>query len=222
MKTKIFTNARWLLVVAFATFFSSSVLGTDVTFTVNEETGSDAMSKGGVSVTTTSGTFSRTDNYRVYASNSMTISVSSGSITNVAFTISQNTFTANVGTWNNTTKTWTGNASSITFSASGGQVRFTTFTVTLSGGTTYTVRWFDNSGQIGTDQEIDENSTSYTCPTSPTTASPNCGNRFVGWTKGTYNTNATPPTILFTDDSGTKPAITEDTDFYAVFADYAE
>lgn len=120
------------VLVLILTIGSGNVWGAETTFTVNVETGTTSMSKDDISVSTTSGTFSRTDNYRVYANNSMTISSSGGNITKVVFTVSQNTFTANVGTWTDGTKTWTGDASSITFSASGGQVRFTTFTVTYS------------------------------------------------------------------------------------------
>ena len=118
----------------------------DVTFTVNVETGSTSLSKGGVEVSTTSGTFSRTDNYRVYANNSMTISCDSN-ITKVVFTITQNTFTASLGTWTDSSKTWTGTATSITFSASGGQVRFTSFTVTIDSGTSYNLTY--NPGTQG-------------------------------------------------------------------------
>ncbi|GEM_PF-2875763 len=118
-----------------------------VTFTVGTDSGTTSLSKDGVSVTTTSGVFNRTDNYRVYANNSMTVSCSSGNITAMSFTISQNTFTANVGTWSNSS--WTGSASSITLSASGGQVRFTTFSVTVSGGgpvVSYTITYDANGG----------------------------------------------------------------------------
>ena len=131
MNNKFFLRVLWLL-IPLLTLFNLSAWGAETTFTVNVETGSTSMSKDDISVSTTSGTFSRTDNYRVYANNSMTISSSSGNITKVVFTVSQNTFTADVGTWTDGTKTWTGDASSITFSASGGQVRFTTFTVTYS------------------------------------------------------------------------------------------
>ena len=74
---------------------------TTVTFTVGTDSGDTSLSKNGVSVITTSGVFNRTDNYRIYANNSMTVSCSSGNITAMSFTISQNTFTADVGTWSN-------------------------------------------------------------------------------------------------------------------------
>ena len=84
---------------------------------------------------------------------------------------------------------------------------------------TYTVTWNDNGGQIKS-EEIAEGSTSYSCPSAPSTsARGNCGDKFMGWTTTASYTGNTPPAVLFTDDSGTKPAINGNTDFYAVFAD---
>lgn len=106
-----------------------------VTFEMGKDAADDttSMSKDGVVITTTSGTFIRTDNYRVYANNSMTVAAPSGSnISEMVFTISQNTFSAAVGTWTEATKTWTGESSSVTLSASGGQVRFTKVVITLT------------------------------------------------------------------------------------------
>ncbi len=134
------SNKNATMVKADSTTF---VAGTDTSATTT-------LSKDDVTITTTSGTFSRADNYRIYANNSMTMSVSSGNITEVVFTISQNTFTANVGTWTEATKTWTGEASSITFSASGGQVRITQIDVTYGSG---------GGGGGGSDPYITVNST---------------------------------------------------------------
>lgn len=84
---------------------------------------------------------------------------------------------------------------------------------------THTVTWNDNGGQIKS-EEIAEGSTSYSCPSAPSTsARGNCGDKFMGWTTTASYTGNTPPAVLFTDDSGTKPAINSNTDFYAVFAD---
>ena len=114
------------------------VAGTDTSSTTT-------LSKSPITVTTTSGTFSRSDNYRIYASNSMTVTTSTGNITAMSFTITQNDFTADVGTWTSNSKSWAGSANSVTLSASGGQVRITSFTVTYDDGqggggdpTTYT------------------------------------------------------------------------------------
>ena len=85
----------------------------------------------------------------------------------------------------------------------------------------YTVRWHDNEGQI-TEELVNSGSTSYNCPDDPSPSERgNCGDRFMGWTNAPYAGN-NAPTVLFTNSSGTKPAITQDTDFYAVFADYVE
>lgn len=125
-----------------------------VTFTVNVETGTTSLSKGSISVTTTSGTFSRTDNYRVYANSSMTISSSNGNIKSMSFAISQNTFTADVGTWSDSS--WTGDSASVTLSASGGQVRFTTFTVTYTPSSTesHTITYNANGGTGNMDDTV--------------------------------------------------------------------
>ena len=113
---------------------SAAAGSTSVTFVAGTDTSSSTeLSKGDVTITTTSGTFSRTDNYRIYANNSMTVSVPSGkNIKSIAFTISQNTFTTTTGTYNTTSQTWTGSANSITLSASGGQVRITQIVVTYN------------------------------------------------------------------------------------------
>ena len=111
---------------------SSGGSSVDVTFVAGTDTSSSTtLSKDGVTCTITSGTFSRTDNYRVYASNSMTISAPTGkTLTKVVFTITQNTFTVDTGTWTDGTKTWTGSSDSVTFTCSGGQVRITQMVVT--------------------------------------------------------------------------------------------
>lgn len=83
---------------------------------------------------------------------------------------------------------------------------------------THTVRWFDTNGQFKS-ESITEGSTSYSCPSPAPTTAANCGDKFMGWTTSSSYKANTPPTVLFTDDSGTKPAINADTDFYAVFAD---
>lgn len=121
---------------------------TDVTFKIGTDSSSTStMSKDGITLSTTNGTFSRTDNYRIYASNSLTVSSTVGNITKMVFTISQNTFTADVGTWTDASKTWTGSAVSITLTVSGGQVRFTQLVVTYANsGATYTIHYNNNGG----------------------------------------------------------------------------
>ena len=85
----------------------------------------------------------------------------------------------------------------------------------------YTVRWHDNEGQI-TEELVNSGSTSYNCPDDPSPSERgNCGDRFMGWTNAPYAGNSAPE-VLFTSSTVAKPAITQDTDFYAVFADYVE
>ena len=92
-------------------------------------------------------------------------------------------------------------------------IDFATYTIQ------YTVTWNDNSGQIHS-QAVTYGSNEYSCPSDPS-LDDNCGSKFMGWTtNSTYKGNSAPDD-LFTDTSGTKPTITGDTDFYAVFADYA-
>ncbi|MBQ6790721.1 MAG: hypothetical protein IJP76_04680 [Paludibacteraceae bacterium] len=103
-------------------------------------------------------------------------------------------------------------------SSATGAIYFNKAIVTYTSGTKYTVTWNDNSGQLKS-ESITEGSTSYSCPSPAPTTAANCGDKFMGWTTSSSYKANTPPTVLFTDDSGTKPAINADTDFYAVFAD---
>ncbi len=126
------------------------VCGTDVSETMT-------LSKNGVSMTfeSSGGTWSRTDNYRLYANKSLTISTTSGSITSVVFTISQNNFTG--AGYNNTTNTWSGNATTLTLSADGGQVRFTPVVVTVETGSTSLSVTYNGNGNTGGDVPTDSN-----------------------------------------------------------------
>lgn len=105
-----------------------------VTFVAGtDKSNTTTLTKGNVTITTTSGTFDRDDNYRIYANNSMTVSVPSGkNIISIVFTITQNTFSASTGTYNTTSQTWSGSANSVELSAQGGQVRITEITVTYN------------------------------------------------------------------------------------------
>ena len=85
----------------------------------------------------------------------------------------------------------------------------------------YTITWNDNGGQIGDAVLVNSGSTTYTCPADPSPATRgNCGDRFMGWTDANYSGDEAP-TVLFTNTSGTKPAINGNKNFRAVFADYA-
>lgn len=112
---------------------STPFTGGDVTFVCGEDKSSEqSLTKNGVTMSFDSsdgGTWNRTDNYRLYSGQSMTISTATGKITSITFTISQNNFSGDG--YNSETKTWTGNESSVTLAADGGQVRFTPVVVTV-------------------------------------------------------------------------------------------
>jgi len=116
-----------------------------VTFTAGTDLGSttgnnspDSMSKSGFTVSGTDAAFaavsSGTYTYRIYASSTVTFSVSSGSlgkitiVRNGSYAYSLLTVTSGGGTWNDSTGVWTGESSSVTFSASA-QFRANSFTL---------------------------------------------------------------------------------------------
>jgi uncharacterized repeat protein (TIGR02543 family) len=84
---------------------------------------------------------------------------------------------------------------------------------------TYEVHWYVNDVEWtdkGGSETVEHGSTA-TLPTAPTKAD-GCGDKFMGWTTIEDYTGNGAPDPLYT----TPPTITEDTDFYAVFADYGE
>ena len=129
---------------------------TDVTFTVNvEKSDNTTLTKDGITLTTTSGTFSRTDQYRIYSGATFTISSSVGNISKIVFTYNQNTFSVKNGGGSisnvSSTGTWTGDASSVSFSTVGGQVRVTSLTVTYTpAAPAHTITAVSNNDAYGT------------------------------------------------------------------------
>ncbi len=91
---------------------------------------------------------------------------------------------------------------------------------------TATVKWIVGNTTVRTDENIviPEAGKSVTPPEDPTTAAPNCGDKFMGWTTtnigavGLTDAAAISALNLFT---GAKN-VTGDVTFYAVFADYVE
>ena len=84
---------------------------------------------------------------------------------------------------------------------------------------TYTVSWSVNgstwsSGVTDANNNADYNTT-VSAPTAPTSSDCDGSKVFVGWTNAEYSDPSSAPTTLFT---GTSPAITANTTFYAVFA----
>jgi hypothetical protein len=117
----------------------------NVTFLAGTDVGSttannspDQMVKDGVTVNSTDAAFA-TAQYRLYQNSTTTISVASGTITNIVFNgqstsypVSKLSIYGNNGSYtdNNNVGTWTGNADEVSFSASG-QVRLSSIVVTV-------------------------------------------------------------------------------------------
>ena len=117
------------------------VAGTDKT--ESTEAGHEVLTKDGVTLDVSNGCLYRTDNYRVYKNQTLTVSVDSGNITQVVFTCTAQgeaqygpgCFTAPTSgsyAFEGNTGTWTGEASSFSLTASTNQVRATKIVVTVA------------------------------------------------------------------------------------------
>lgn len=108
------------------------------TFTAGTDTSSTtSITKGDITVSVSSGTFSRSDNYRCYANNTMTISTSNGTLSSIAFTFSG----SNTGGWSTS---YTGlSKDSWTSASASGQARVTEIVVTYDTGSSQTVTAVD-------------------------------------------------------------------------------
>ena len=119
---------------------------TTVTFTPGadtsgaEGTGAQSITKDGVTIAISGGTLSRDDNYRIYKSQTLTVSSEAGAIVSVQFTCTvegekqygPGCFITEEGyTFDGKIGTWTGNATEVVFTASTNQVRATEIVVTL-------------------------------------------------------------------------------------------
>lgn len=149
MGKTLLKNLCALFCMAFAV---TSMAQTTVTFTAGEDIATEqaTFTKDGITLTIDRGnsnqlgTLKRTDNYRIYKGNNLTISSSVGNISGVEFTCTAEgtdqygpgnfeeqdgySFAGAVGTW-------TGNAASVVFNAAGAQVRATKIVVTIAGET---------------------------------------------------------------------------------------
>ncbi|MDY4626825.1 MAG: FN3 associated domain-containing protein [Prevotella sp.] len=125
---------------------------TTVTFTAGTDKGPDGgtagdnvtLTKDDVTLTVSNGVLGRTDNYRVYKGQTLTVSSAKGNITKVVFTCTASGNekygpgcfedpTPGSYTYEGTTGTWTGDAASFTLTAKSNQVRATKIEVTLGG-----------------------------------------------------------------------------------------
>ena len=111
--------------------------GETVTFTAGTDKGSTSVTKSGITISMS--TMSRDDDYRTYASSSMTVSSSVGNITQIEVTCT-GSGTSNYGpgkfsgtgyTYSGTKGTWSGSETSVSLSASA-QVRMTSIVVTYT------------------------------------------------------------------------------------------
>lgn len=134
---KKFYNFRLFLLTLFVAL-AGTVSADTVTFTAGTDVGPSTMgdvslTKSGITISC-NGALGRTDNYRVYANKSITVSSAVGNITQVVFTCTSSN--ANLVVSDNVTKsgsvfTWTGDAESLTIS-NGSQTRITKIEVTYT------------------------------------------------------------------------------------------
>lgn len=158
---------------------------------------------------------------RVYSGGHMTVTASSGSISQIELTFgsgdNNNSITVDKGNYNN--GLWTGTASSVTFTVGGasGHRRIASVTVTYSSGgstPTHTIS-FDTGGlNIIASQTVAEGST-YSITEEPTGLSSSCEyGTFEGWTESSSITNASVcPTLV-----SNVTMSTSDITLYAVYS----
>lgn len=143
---------RFTFVAAMALVSSLSFAQTTVTFTAGTDKaqalGAATLEKDGVSIAIgkNGGDLSRTDHYRIYQNQNLTISSTAGNITKISFTCSidrtekdkggANNLTTSTGTYtpssDNKTGVWEGNSSSVVFKATPKQFRATKIEVTYA------------------------------------------------------------------------------------------
>ena len=141
--------------MSFAALLSSFAMAqTTVTFVAGTDKGPDngtagdnvTLTKDGVTLTASRGVFGRTDNYRVYKGETLTVTSTAGNITQVVFNCTAEgdaqygpgcftNPTTGSYTYSGKNGTWTGDAAEFTMTASVAQARFTTVEVTIAGGT---------------------------------------------------------------------------------------
>ena len=111
------------------------VAGTDKYST--DAAGAHTLTKNGVTIAVSNGTLGRTDNYRVYKNQTLTVS-STSTITSIVFTCTKENPASNFDAidgfaTDGNNGTWTGSATSVAFKASANQVRMTKIEVYLDG-----------------------------------------------------------------------------------------
>ena len=176
-----------------------------------------------MSIVTSSGTFSRTDNFRLYANSTTTISTTTGTITKIVLTCTANG-TTQYGPGNMTTSdgkytaeakigTWTGNASSVVLNASV-QVRATKIVVTYTTGDTSQKTKTTLTFADGTDKTFAINETQGTTFTNVATLDPNVEGASI-----TYNSSNTD--VATVTDEGAVTVTTTKAGTTTITASYA-
>lgn len=136
-------HLRYLLIIMLL-MTASGTWANNVTFDATLDVSSTkTLTKNGISITISSGALGNSSDYRIYKGSTITLSSTSGNITNVVFncTVSGDAqygpgcftgATAGTYTYSEKTGTWTGDATSFTLTASTNQVRCTSIVVTYS------------------------------------------------------------------------------------------
>ena len=111
-----------------------------VTFTAGTDkydtdaAGAHSLTKDGVTIAVSNGTLGRTDNYRVYKNQTLTVSSTVGNIAKIEMSCASSHPATNFDDLEGFDKengVWTGSSASVTFTASANQVRMTKIEVTL-------------------------------------------------------------------------------------------
>lgn len=131
--------------ITFAQTTVTFVAGTDKGADGGTATANTSLTKGGITITIGNGMLGRTDNYRCYKSQAMTISSTVGNITKIELTCTASDEaqygpgcftnpTVGTYTYSGTSGTWVGDAASVALTASTNQVRMTQVVVTYTSG----------------------------------------------------------------------------------------
>ena len=102
----------------------------------SDAAGAHSLTKDGVTIAVSNGTFGRTDNYRIYKSQTLTVSSTVGNIIKIELTCASSNPASNFDAFDGfvtdgANGIWTGSAASVSFLASANQVRATKIEVTV-------------------------------------------------------------------------------------------
>ena len=132
----------FLLLFVLQAVFVWTKAQTIVTFTAgtdvypSSDAGAHSLTKDGVTIAVSNGSFGRTDKFRVYKGQTLTVSSSAGTITKIVMNCTSSYPASNFEALDGLTVDgdngiWAGSASEVSFLASGAQVRMTSVEVTL-------------------------------------------------------------------------------------------